>query len=428
MGLTRRRLIQAAGGAAAAYALLPAVARVGDAFAQAPAHPDSAKRNRLVVIHLYGGNDGLNTVVPTAGSAYDVYRKVRPAVAYTPKQTLPLDLPSDRAHHLGLNAKLKTVHRLYRDGRVAIVQGVDYPNHNYSHFVSGDIWHSGEPGQAPESGWLGRHLDRCTPRAGELRGVGIGYELPLMLRGRARAGVEIASIAATRFADGTGAVADARHDALALFDHHARSEPMRRYAGLGARQAADLVDVLSRIPAAKSTGSYLGDGMLTARSMLGLDLGVECLFLGVGGYDTHTGQRQQHERLLTDLDASLEAFFLGSYAGTSLGIGALPASLASRTTVLVISEFGRRIGENGTAADAGTDHGAAAPVFVIGPKGRVGAGLHGEHPTLGTTKVPADNLAMTTDVRSVYQSVLGDWLGDPDPLYARIAPVRGLLR
>jgi uncharacterized protein (DUF1501 family) len=428
MALTRRRFVQAAGGAAAAHALLPAVARVGEAFAHASPSPASAARNRLVVIHLYGGNDGLNTVIPTAGRAYDVYRKVRPAVSYTPKQTLPLDLAADRAHHLGLNAQLKTLHKLYRQGRVAIVQGVDYPDHNYSHFVSGDIWHSGEPGQAPESGWLGRHLDRHGPKPGELRGVGIGYELPLMLRGRQRAGVEIASIAATRFGDGTATVADARHDALALFGHHAASEPLRRFAGNGARQAVDLVDVLAKVPPAKSTGSGLGDGMLTARSLLNIDIGVEVLFLGVGGYDTHTGQRSQHELLLRDLDRSLEAFFLGTYGGKSLGVGALPAKLASRTVVMVMSEFGRRIGENGSGAGAGTDHGAAAPVLLVGPKGRVVPGLHGEHPTLGTTKAPADNLAMTTDVRRLYQTVLTGWLHDPDPLYDRMTPLRGLFR
>jgi uncharacterized protein (DUF1501 family) len=428
MALTRRRLIQAAGGAAAAHALLPAVARVGGAYAKTSAHPGAAERNRLVVIHLNGGNDGLNTVIPTGGPAYDVYRKVRPALAYAPGQTLPLDLPGDRDHDLGLNAKLATLHRLYRDGRVAIVQGVDYPDHSYSHFTSGDIWHSGEPGRAPDSGWLGRHLDRVGVANGELRGVGVGYELPLMLRGRAEGGVAISSVAAMRFGDGSGAVADARHDALALFDHHAASEPLRRLAGVGARQAVDLVDVLARVPAAKSSGSYFADAMLTARTLLGLDLGVECVYLGTGGYDTHTDQKAAHERLLADLDLALESFFLGTAKGKPLGIGALPAALAARTVVMVISEFGRRIGENGTGSGAGTDHGAATPVLLVGPKGRLGAGLHGEHPSLGTTKLPADNLLMTVDLRRVYRSVLEQWLGDPDPMYARHQRLPGLFR
>ena len=429
MPISRRRLIQAAGGAAAAHVVVPAMARVGAAFGATGADPSSANRNRLVVIHLFGGNDGLNTVVPTAGGNYDVYRKVRPAVSYTPSQTLPLDLAQDRDHHLGLNPKLKTVHSLYRQGRVAVVQGVDYPDHSYSHFTSADIWHSGEPDRAAASGWLGRHLDRAGVPEGELRGVGVGYELPLMLRGSERSGVEIASIAATRFADGTGAVADARHDALALFDHHASNEPLRRFAGHGGRQAVDLVDAFAKVPAAKTTGNALGDAMLTARSLLGLNLGVECVFLGVGGFDTHTDQRAQHEQRLQVVDNAIEAFFLGTYGGKSLGVGPLSPSLAARTIVLVMSEFGRRIGENGTGPGAGTDHGAAAPVLMVGPRnGALVAGVHGEHPSLGTTKAPADNLVMTTDVRRLYQSVLTDWLHDPDPLYERMPALPGLFR
>lgn len=423
MAITRRRLLASAGGAAAAHVLLPAVGRVGDAFGAAPA-PSTRTRNRLVVIHLAGGNDGLNTVIPTGGRAYDVYRKVRPSLGYRPSDTLPLDLPSDRAHRLGLNRRLASLHRLYRQGRVAIVQGVDYPDHSYSHFTSSDIWHSGEPERAGGSGWLGRHLDRSGAGEGELRGVGIGEVLPLMLRGRRESGLHIASIAATRFADGGGAVADARHDALALFEHHTQAEPVRRVAGHGARQAVDLVDSLARVKQAKSTGSSFGDSMLTARTLLSLDLGVECVVLRLGGFDNHTGQRAFHEQQLTKLDGALEAFFFGTWQGRSLGVGALPGSLAARTTVLVVSEFGRRIGETGGGANAGTDHGAAAPVFVVGPKGRVNGGLHREHPSLGTTTVPADNLLMTTDMRSVYRGVLDQWLRDPDPLYDRITPLR----
>jgi len=424
VALTRRRLLASAGGAAAAHVLLPAVARVGaDAFGAAPA-PGTRTRNRLVVIHLHGGNDGLNTVIPRGGAAYEVYKRVRPTIGYTPSQSLPLDLPQDRAHRLGLNRRLAALHRLYRQGRVAIVQGVDYPEHSYSHFTSADIWHSGEPSLAAHSGWLGRHLDRAGAGEGELRAVGIGNDLPLMLRGDRRSGLHVTSIGATRFADGGGAVADARHDALALFDHHTGNEPLRRVTGHGARQAVDLVDTLARVKPAKATGNAFADTMLTARTLLAADLGVECVVASLGGFDNHTTQRADHERQLATLDAALDAFFNGSINGTPTGAGPLPGSLASRTVVVVISEFGRRIGETGAGSQAGTDHGAAAPVFVIGPKGRVNAGLHGEHPPLGTTKAPADNLAMTTDMRRVYRALLDSWLHDPDPLYRRMSALR----
>jgi uncharacterized protein (DUF1501 family) len=414
VALTRRQLLAGAGGAAAAHVLLPAVVRGGEAFGAAP-HPRTRTRNRLVVIHLFGGNDGLNTVIPTGGTRYDVYRKVRPTIGYTPGQTLALDLPRDRAQRLALNARLRTLHRLYRQGRVAIVQGVDYPKHSYSHFTSADVWHSGEPGRSAHSGWLGRHLDRAGAGDGELRGIAIGGQLPLMLRGEKRSGLHIANVAATRFADGGGAVADARHDALALFDHHAGSEPLRRVAGHGARQAVDLVDALAKVKVAPAAKDPFTDAMLTARTLLSLDLGVECVFVGLGGFDNHTDERQNHEKQLGRLDAALNAFYNG-----------LPRDLDQRTTVVVMSEFGRRIGETGAGPAAGTDHGAAAPVFVIGP--RVNGGLHGEHPSLGSTRAPADNLEMTTDVRRVYRAILDRWLRDPDPLYDRIAALPGLFR
>jgi uncharacterized protein (DUF1501 family) len=427
MAMTRRQLIAAAGGAAAAHALLPAVARVGEAFGAAPVHPDTYQRNRLVVIHLLGGNDGLSTLVPVGGHNAAIYRKVRPSLAYKPSQTLPLDHARDRGHHIGLNSVLPTAHRLYRQNRMAVVQGVDYPEHSFSHFTSSDVWHSGEPGSAPHSGWLGRHLDRTGVHEGELRALGLGNEMPLMLLGDKRNGGTIRSIESTHFGDGSALLADARHEALALFDHHSRKEPLRAWAGHGARQAVDLVDALSRVTPPPATNSNLADQMLNARALLGADLGVECVFIQAPGHDTHTDQRSAWEVRMRDLDSALEAFFFGTYQGKSLHIGPMSGYLASRTMVMVISEFGRRIGENGTGAGAGTDHGAATPVLLFGPpEGGAVPGLHGDTPDLGTTKLPADNVRMTTDMRRVYQAVLTHWLHDPDPLYRRLGALPGL--
>jgi uncharacterized protein (DUF1501 family) len=437
MSLTRRELLVAAGGAAAAHVTLPVVFRAGAAFG-AGADPATANRNRLVVVFLMGGNDGLNTVAPT-GDLYknpraSVYKRVRPAVAYAPNELLHLDRPGDRDEKLGLNPRLKAVHRLYRDGRAAIVQGVDYPNHNYSHFESADIWQSGEPGTMPDSGWLGRHLDRKGVGEGELRGLGLGTQLPLMLRGRMETGVAITGIRATRFADGFEAGPAARHVALGRFDRYPGSEPLRRDVGETTRQTVDMVERMRRAKVGKETKNPLANQLLTTRALLEQNLGVECVYLQQDGYDTHFGQRADQERLLTQLDQAIEAFFFGSIGGAPVGVGPMSAHLAARTLVMVVSEFGRRIGENGSGADAGTDHGAAAPVFLLGPNGRgatgkrLGAGLHGDHPPLGTTAAPADNLRMTTDLRRVYQSVLTDWLADPDPMFRKYRPIGGLFR
>src|SRR5919106_4694544 len=138
MALTRREFIGRMALVAGAQFLPPIVFRAGDAFGQVEPDPNSANRNRLVVIFQQGGNDGLNMVIPrgdvSGAPRYSVYRKVRPAIHYTPEQVLPLDRPGDNDQLLGINRNMPKIHQLYREGRVAVVQGVDYPNHNYSHF------------------------------------------------------------------------------------------------------------------------------------------------------------------------------------------------------------------------------------------------------------------------------------------------------
>ena len=437
MSLTRRQFLARSGGLAGATILAPIVGRAGAAFGQAPVDPATATRNRLVMIFLDGGNDGLNYVIPrgdVAGSArYSVYRKVRPALAYQPGDSLALDLAGDTDQMLGLNRRLTTLHRFYREGRVAVVQGVDYPKHNYSHFTSTDIWHSGEPERAPGSGWIGRHLDRAGVADGELRGVALGPRIPLMLTGQKRAAAAMTSIAAMKFGDGTDSVYEPRHAALARFGVARPADPLRHAAGRMGAQTVAIVDDLRRTTAPPATGSAIGDALLTARVLLEQNLGVECAFVSQSGYDTHANQLAVHENLLGQLDAALETFWLGTARGEPVaGVGPLNPAVASRTLVVIVSEFGRRIGQAGGVGVAGTDHGAAAPVVLVGPPPAPGArtalvaGLHGDHPNMGSVAAPADNLEMTTDLRSVFQSVLGSWLGDPDPLYRKIAPLPGL--
>lgn len=437
MALTRREFIGRMAVLAGSQFLPPIVFRAGEAFGQVAPDPDTTKRNRLIVIFQQGGNDGLNTVVPrgdiSGAPRFSVYKKVRPAIHYEPAQTLALDRPGDADQMLGLNPKLTKLHELYQQGRVAVVQGVDYPNHNYSHFESTDIWHTGQPDK-PDSGWLGRHFDRAGVGAGELRGLGIGNELPLMLRGERQDGVEVQSVDQMRFLDGVGAAGNARHGAFARFGDHPAEEPLRRFAGEQARQTVQIVDRLQSIGQPPRTANYLANALLTARVLMQEDLGVECVFVwhsggqGVSGYDTHSVQKPTQERLLSDFDQGIEAFLFGTMGGVPVtGVnGALPPELAARTLIMSVSEFGRRLGENGSGENAGTDHGAAAPVFVIGPSPDVPAangvrltpGLHGDHPDMGSVALPADNLNMTVDLRRLYQSALEGWLGNPDPDYS----------
>ena len=252
MTLTRRQFLAGSGALTGLTLLGPVVVRSGLGLAQAAVDPATAQRNRLVIIVQSGGNDGLNMVIPTADVAgaarYSVYRKVRPSIGYDPSVVLPLGRAGDADWSLGLNPKLTTLHDLYLQGRMAVVQGVDYPNHNYSHFASTDIWESGLPQLSNDSGWLGRHLDRMGIGDGELRGVGIGSELPLLLRGRSSQGVEIASLP-LRFADGTDAVGDRRHAALKAFGQAVWTDPLRQYAADQAEVTVGTVETLEAAPA-----------------------------------------------------------------------------------------------------------------------------------------------------------------------------------
>ena len=434
MAVSRRRFLGGTAGAAGLYLLSPVFARAGRALGVG-ADPALAERRRLVVIFLGGGNDGLNTVVPIAdvpGAARaSVYRKLRPSLAYAPEQTLRLDRPADAPHGLGLSPSLPYLHGLYREGRVALVQGVDYPNHSYSHFASTDIWHTGEP-ERSMSGWLGRHLDRAGVSEGEARAVGIGNGLPVILRGDSRQGLGIVNIPSTKFADGADndLNAKARHDALAGFGAHPEAEELRALHGRTSAATVGLVRNLADAKVPAATGSRLADALVTARVLLEEDLGVEVVYLQHTGFDTHANQRAQQERLLAELDAALGMFWTGKL-GAKQVMEPMTPHLADRTMVMTLSEFGRRIGENGAGAGSGTDHGAASPMFLIGPPAAASqlvGGIHGDHPDMGSVALPADNLTMTTDLRRVYESVLTSWLHDPDPLYRRHPPLSGLFR
>jgi uncharacterized protein (DUF1501 family) len=432
--VTRRTVLKGAGATAGAFALAPLLG----SRAYADVDPATATRRRLVVLDLGGGNDGLNTVVPRTGTNRQIYQQVRPTIQQPVESLRPLDRGGADDGSLGFHGALATLHALYQADRVAVVQGVDYPNHNYSHFTSNDIWQAGNPENIADAGWLGRHLDRCGVPVGELRAVGIGGTLAHALRGRVHSGSQVNSLADTHFADGVTSVALARHAVYGRYGNHTALEPSRHSYGQMCAGVLSLDEATRGLTAPAPGG--LANLMLTARTLLEAPLGVEVVFVTTGGYDTHANQAQAHNTLLTDLDQALEAFFLGTKAGVPVTVGGtagnglpapvgtpavpgtpigpLPDALASRTLVMTFSEFGRRIGENAS----GTDHGAAAPMLLVGPPPalvgsglpRLVPGLHGDHPDMGSTVLPADNLGMTVDLRTVYQAVLTKWINDPD--------------
>jgi uncharacterized protein (DUF1501 family) len=417
--VTRRTVLKGAAAGAGLYAFSPLLRG-----AWGEAGPQAAGRRRLIVIDLGGGNDGLNMVAPRTGPNRAVYEQVRPTIALPVDELHALDNGRQDDGSLGFHPALTTVHALYKQNRVAVVQGVDYPNHNYSHFTSNDIWQAGNPDNIGDAGWLGRHLDRVGMPVEEIRAVGIGGTLPHALRGNTYTGAQVNYLGATHFIDGTASLALRRHDVYRGFGGHTTTEPNRHTYGALCAGAVQLDADTTGLVAAQPGG--LANSLLTARTLLTANLGVEVVFVSTGGYDTHAAQRTLQDQLLLDLDQALEAFYFGTKGGavvtsdgtaTGTPIGPVDPAIADRTIVMTFSEFGRRIGENG----GGTDHGAAAPMLFVGPPAppvgsgvrKLVAGLHGDHPDMGSTVLPADNLGITTDLRSVYQAVLTRWINDP---------------
>ena len=339
----------------------------------------------LVVLQLDGGNDGINTVVPFKDEGYAKYRK---AIRLPEKRLIPIN------SEVGLHPAMAGAGRLLESGRLAIVPGVGYPNPNRSHFRSMAIWQSARLDERDHTGlgWVGRGLDEGPPtRDGAPAAMLIGPDSPPpAIRGRRS----------------VSAALD-RLDDSALIDKEAETQPISSSSAgddLGHFLRRSLLDAYTTADRLEAVAGTCGDApypeselarrlKLTAR-LIKAGLGTRVYYLEQGGYDTHGHQLPRHAPLLEELSASLRAF-----------LDDLEASrLADRVLVLVFSEFGRRVAENGSL---GTDHGTAAPVLLAGPCVR--PGLHGTYPSL--TDLVDGDLKMTVDFRRVYATVLESWLG-----------------
>jgi uncharacterized protein (DUF1501 family) len=398
--LTRRRfLIRSGVVGGAALAAGAGAYTLADILRTASWQDRPAEAKTLVLVTLYGGNDGLNTVIPYADP---VYHAARPELAYQPGEVLHLD------NALGLNPGMKGFAGLFKSKRLAIIRGVEYPKPDHSHFRSMDIWQTGSPGQPSNTGWIGRWLDATgrDPR----HAVSFVPVLPVVLAGATTAGAAVPTSA--------GGHATAAQPILTGFGQPAPGEPPLQ--ARAARSFADLVGVEAMIQglpapsaapsedptAPKATGTG-GRGGLGGQ----LDLVARCVEAGVatrvfsvslGGFDTHADEKEAQQRLLTELDSAVTAF-VHRMAGTARG---------RQVVVAIYSEFGRRVRAN---ASQGTDHGTASDVFVLGAP--VHGGFHGLQPSL--TDLDNGDLKVTTDFRDVYATMLRDVL-DTDP--GRILP------
>jgi uncharacterized protein (DUF1501 family) len=334
----------------------------------------------LVLVTLYGGNDGLNTVIPIEDTAYAA---ARPALAYRPDETLALD------QGLGLHPGLVGFKRLWDGGQLAIVRGVGYPNPNLSHFRSMDIWQSGVPDRSEVTGWLGRWLDHTG--TDPLRALAVSSSVPRALAGATTSGSAIPT-GSIRL-PGNASLAEA----FRLLEQPHEHEPfLQRRAAQSGKDLLRVQTVFARDLPATATNAAAGTGGNTLATQLDVvarainaGLPTRVYAVSLNGFDTHAAQRATHDRLLGQLDEAITRFF-----------GALGATHSQGVVALVYSEFGRRPSAN---ASGGTDHGTAAPVFLIGPS--VHGGFYGDQPSL--TALDAGNLRVTTDFRAVYATVLG---------------------
>ncbi|WP_315974547.1 DUF1501 domain-containing protein [Micromonospora sp. MA102] len=395
---TRRRFLLASGVTAGA-ALAAGAGGMGLAQLLRTAGRDgaAAPSRKLVLVTLYGGNDGLNTVVPYADPAY---HDARPELAYDPEKVLHLD------DALGLNPVMRGMKQLWDEKRLAVVLGAGYPRPDRSHFRSMDIWQTASPAEPVTTGWVGRWLDgtKAAPEAA----VSFEPVLPPVLAGESRAG-SCVNVGGLELPPGVSA------DAVAALGRGEPGEP--ELQARAARAYGDLLRVEQLVRDAEQHQSPTPGGVeqevLTtgpgSRSVLETQLALvaRCVEAGVptrvysvslDGFDTHAMERAGHESLLTRLDRALSAF-VARMARTEAG---------RQVTVVVYSEFGRRVRAN---ASQGTDHGTAGPVFVLGPA--VAGGLHGEQPSL--TDLDDGDLKATVDFRDVFGTVLASVLGaEPD--------------
>ena len=370
----------------------------------------------LVILQMAGGNDGLNTVVPFTN---DHYFRARPRLAHKPGAVLKL------SEQIGLHSSLNGFQALFDQGHLSVVQGVGYPNPNRSHFRSTEIWQTASDANKVEKyGWLGRYFDNCCAGADPTVGVNIGRQMPQAFAAKKPVGVSLDNpenyrLAGVDSADGAdpagqslremnrpemesdagadansggtiGAVAGKARVGGSVLDFLERT-------ALDAQVSSDEIRAISKRVQNQAVypASQLGNGLKLVARLIGGGLPTRIFYVSQGGYDTHTNQAGPQARLLQDLGDAVKAFVEDLKAQRNF----------ERVLLMTFSEFGRRVGEN---ASGGTDHGAAASMFVVGSK--LKAGLLGTYPSLAPEDLLNGDLKYNVDFRSVYAALLEKWL------------------
>lgn len=406
MSFTRRQFLQSAAGGSAVVALASPL----PAFWNRAALVSREIRGEsiLVVVQLSGGNDGLNTIVPFTD---DRYYSARPKLAISRDRVLKID------DELGLHPSLNGFAELLERQRLAIVQGVGYPDPNRSHFESMDIWHTcRRKNERREAGWLGQYLDASSQRAGgDSPAIHFGAEKqPLALAARDIRTPSIGSLERFRLQAGGRKDLEAAIGEITRVQRSTDNDLLTfvQSSTTSALAASRRVGeaLKSYTPAVDYPAHELGEKLKIIAQLIDSGLQTRIYYVTLDGFDTHSQQPEAHAVLLSKLATAVAAFDADL---RSHGHG-------ERVLTFAFSEFGRRVEEN---ASEGTDHGAAAPLFLAGP---VKPGLHGAHPRLDDL-VDGDP-KFSIDFRQVYATLLENWLKWPSAeiLGATYSPVAAL--
>jgi uncharacterized protein (DUF1501 family) len=400
MNWSRRRFLNTSLGSSTLVALgsttIPTFLSRSAHAARAP----KATGRVLVVVQLLGGNDGLNTVVP---HGIDGYNRGRRALRLAPGQLHKLN------PEIGLHAAMGGMAKLLEKGRLAVLQGIGYPNPDRSHFRAMEIWETARltyDAKSLETGWLGRALDAAPSKPGQdPPGLHIGgRSMPLALRTKKTEVPSVESLESYKLQlAGTEPEKTAERRALSQLAGAQQNsdDPLVGFISrttLAAYESSGRLEQLAgkQQSAVKYPNFSLARRLELAAQIIKADFGTRIFYTSLDGFDTHANQLGTHAALLTELSDSIAAFHDDLAA----------AGQGDRVALFTFSEFGRRVQEN---ASAGTDHGAAAPVFLVGPVAK--AGLVGAHPSLDD--LDDGDLKFHTDFRRVYATLAGDWLGSP---------------
>ncbi|MSR44838.1 MAG: DUF1501 domain-containing protein [Phycisphaerales bacterium] len=352
----------------------------------------------LVVVQLGGGNDGLNTIIPYGS---DDYYRQRPQLGIPAPGTNNGALELDSKIGIGMHPNLLGFKELMDSGRLAIVQGVGYPNPNRSHFASMDIWHTAKA-QGRGNGWIGRYVDNaCNGSPQADAEIAIGRTAPLAMFGDLHKPVSFENAKLFQWTgkelpSGLDSSYEAMNRAGALEGVAPGSQAafLMRTA-LDAQLSSDRIRIaMDKTPLVAYPNSQLATQMKSIGAMIRDQMKTRVYYASISGFDTHGGQAGAHGNLMRQVGDALLAFQNDLKAQGN----------ESRVVTMVFSEFGRRVKQN---ASGGTDHGTAAPMFLMG--GGVQAGVHGTHPSL--TDLDQGDLKFTSDFRCVYATLLDQWMG-----------------